>query len=687
MKYSVIILFAFFSLQVFSQVSYNDAAKVGLRFISEQADAFPKYSNVHYTVGNSFQLNNNIWVFNLNPEGFILVSNSTMVQPILAYSFNSNCPVDNQSDGFKLWVDNYSRQIALAISTNQSNAQVVNEWERLQSDSYLASKEPGDGMLPMLHTTWDQGVYYNAECPADGAGPAGHVVTGCVATALAQLMNYFRYPLHGEGSYGYAHEDYDWLEVDFSEQTYDYDQMAIELNESNFEVAHLIYNIGVSVDMNYGPDGSGMWNHKGAYTLKTYFGYADETTYLFRDSLPQDFDWAGMLIDHLDQHIPLYYAGWSDYEFISGHAFIFDGYQDSTFFHINWGWGGSSDGYFSVNDLTPGASDFTLLHEAIANAVPNGVYPYSCDGQKQLTAFSGTIDDGSGPLYSYENNRACEWLIVPEDSVMGFEMEFLALELDDNDVITIFDGPDDTSPVIDTYSGNIIPEIFETTSDRVLIRFETNSDSVAGGFLLSYSGIKPTYCTLMSTITAPNGTISDGSNLYDYQNGTFCNWYVQPENAQSITLTFTELNTEPINDYVKILNSSNQTVATLSGNNLPTEPITVEGEKVTVTFRSNPQIRAGGFSLNYTTQFVGVDQEVTNSMILFPNPASEILYIHVPSANAYSNFSIIDATGRVILAQQLSGMQSNIDVSSLKPGHYLLRIPEMGISKALIILK
>jgi hypothetical protein len=500
-------------------------------------------------------------------------------------------------------------------------------------------------------------------------------------------MNYFRYPLQGESSYGYAHEDYGWLEVDFSEQTYDFDQMGIDLNESNFEVAHLMYNIGVSVDMNYGPNGSGMWNHKGAYTLKTYFGYADETTYLFRDSLPPDYDWAGMLIDHLDQRIPLYYAGWSDYEFISGHAFIFDGYQDSTFFHINWGWGGSSDGYFSVNDLTPGASDFTLLHEAIANAVPNGVYPYGCNGQKLLTAFSGTIDDGSGPLYSYDNDITCEWLIVPDDSVSGFEMEFLALELDDDDVITIFDGPDDSSPVIDSYSGNVIPEVFETSSDRVLVRFETNSDSVAGGFLLSYSGIKPTYCNLMSTLTEPIGTIYDGSNSYDYQNSTFCNWYVQPENAQSITLTFTELNTEPINDYVKILNSSNQTLATLSGDALPSEPITVEGDKVTITFRSNPQIRAGGFSLNYTTQFVGMDEEFANCVNVFPNPVSELLFVNVPLANAASNFCIIDATGRVVMEQQLSGIRSAIDVSALCEGHYLFRIADMGISNALVILK
>jgi hypothetical protein len=668
----------------FAQLSNHDINKAGLRFIHEQAQAFDKYADIDFSLKNSYSLYDNIEVINLLPSGFVVMAKSTNVTPVLAYSFEDECPEINNNTGFLFFAENYSSQINIA--KDFPNPIAINEWERLLSDNYKTTKEPGSGILPILHTKWNQGMYYNSECPEDPAGPAGHVVTGCVATALAQLMNYFRWPLQGENEYGYEHEDYGWLEVNFAEQNYDYDQMAISLTEENFEVAHLMYNIGVSVDMNYGPDGSGMWNHKGAYTLYTYFKYNEATSYLFRDSLPQDFDWAGMLIDHLDQKIPLYYAGWSDYEFIMGHAFIVDGYQDSTFFHFNWGWGGSSDGYFNIDNLTPGGSDFTLLHEAIAYALPEGDYPYGCNGIKTLNTYSGTISDGSGPLNPYQNNMSCDWLIEPQDSASGFEIEFLELELDDNDLITIFDGPEDTFPVIDSYTGNTLPELIETSADKVLIRFETNSDSVAGGFLLSYKGIKPDYCSLINNISEPEGTITDGSNSYQYQNNTFCNWVIQPENAESITVTFTEFDTEPVNDYVKLINSSDQTVANLSGSDIP-EPITIPGNKITITFRSNPNTRGGGFSLDYETQFVGIEDITQSTYKIFPNPADGFINLKLNGSGKIS-VNIMDATGRLVLKESFNNQSViKIAVNSLETGNYILYIPELAISKKLMILR
>ncbi len=668
----------------FSQLSNQEINIAGLRFIHTQAQSFAKYANIDYSIKNSFTLYDNIEVINLSPAGFVVMSRCVNVKPVLAYSFTNECNENNNNTGFLFFADNYNAQINIAKDMPNSIANA--EWAELLADNYKSTKEPGSGMLPLLQTKWNQGLYYNSECPEDPAGPDGHAVTGCVATALAQLMNYFRWPLQGEGEYGYEHEDYGWLEVNFAEQFYDYDQMAVSLNTENYEIAHLIYNIGVSVDMDFGPDGSGMWNHKAAYTLHTYFAYNEATSYLFRDSLPQDFDWAGMLIDHLDQKIPLYYAGWSDYDYISGHAFIVDGYQDSSYFHINWGWGGSSDGFFNIDDLTPGSSNFTLLHEAVAYATPEGEYPYGCNGQKILNTYSGTIDDGSGPLHQYQNNLFCEWLIQPEDSASGFEIEFLKLQLDDNDIITIFDGPADSYPVIDTYTGNTIPDIFETTSGQVLIRFETNNDSVADGFLLKYQGIKPTYCDLISNISEPIGTITDGSSNYQYHNNTFCNWIIEPENAESFTVTFTELDTEPISDYVKIVINNNQTVLQVSGDTIP-EPIIIPSDKMTVTFKSNGDTRGNGFSLQYETQFVNIKTNLQNNYKIFPNPANNIVNVELPNFSNKQLF-IIDAIGRIVLTENILGKNKiELNISNLSEGHYILKIPDNGITERLVIIK
>jgi hypothetical protein len=427
--------------------------------------------------------------------------------------------------------------------------------------------------------------------------------------------------------------------------------------------------------MNYGPDGSGMYNHKGAYTLATYFGYNPATTYLFRDSLPEDFDWNGTLVNHLDQNIPLYYAGWSDYEFIGGHAFIFDGYSDSTHYHINWGWGGSADGYFYINNLTPSGNNFTLLHEVIVNAVPS-TEPTYCNGLKTLNTIEGIIEDGSGPLDFYQNDADCEWLISPQDSVSGITLEFLKLVMDDEDYIIIYNGNSSSSPILETIYGSDNPTIIESTSDKVFIKFVSNADSVNDGWLLSYAGIKPKYCLLSDTFTAITDTIVDGSNSYQYQNNTFCNWYIQPAEAQSIRISFLEFDIEPVNDFVKIVNSSNQTVATLSGSVIP-DPVTIIGDKATVTFRSNTSSRNNGFKLYYEINKDAIDQNKIAKVSLFPNPAEDQIFIDLSNISGATKIKIINCDGKIcneqIIDTQNNTLQ-NIDISELSAGLYIVVI-------------
>ncbi len=629
-------------------------------------------------------------VFNMVGGGFVIVSEYQGVVPVLAFSFVGTCKPGEINPAASFWLDSYAAQIEYAIGQQiQGNESIQHEWQRL-GDATQLRKQTKTGVAPMLQTEWNQGLYYNAMCPYDPAGPGSHAVTGCVATALGQLINYFRYPLQGTGSYGYQHDDYGWIEEDFSQSFFNYNQMPVALTDFNDDVARLIYNIGVSVDMNYGPDGSGMWNHKGAYTLKTYFGYNSATTYLFRDSLPEDFDWKGTLTQHLDQGIPLYYAGWSDYEFVSGHAFILDGYQNEDYYHINWGWGGSSDGYFYIDDLTPGANDFTLLHEVIINAVPDGNYPDGCSASEELTSIAGTIDDGSGPQFDYLPDTDCEWLIQPTDSANGITLTFLAFDIADDDMVTIFDGPDTDSPVLGVYSGTVIPLEFNSTSDKVLVKFTSGAENQGKGFLLAFKGIKPVYCTTINHLYEPVGTITDGSAQFNYQNSTFCNWYFEPENAQRITLHFTEFETEPVNDYVKILNSANQTVANFSGTTIP-DDISIDGEKITVTFRSNGNTRAGGFSLNYSTEFVGVGQVDNDAVLMYPNPCRDHLNLQVPANSGSVTIEIIGNDGRIFrrfdVDNNLSETKLCFDVSELAAGMYVVRYCSHGqtLCKKLIV--
>jgi hypothetical protein len=664
------------SLNLFSQkCSIADAENVALNTIAERFAPLNK-DNIQYKIESvNTQYNGDesvFYVFNLNPTGFVIVSADQSVTPMLAFSTNTSFDTEKNPSA-KAWVENYSKQINYNVKNNIiASERISTEWSRLSlSPEYFKSKNGIKTVAPLLTTTWDQGRFYNAHCPVDIAGPDDHVVTGCVATAIGQLMNYFRYPASGTGSYGYEHPEYGWLEVNFAEQTYNYDQMPVEATDYSDDMARLIYNIGVSVDMNYGPTGSGMYNHKGAYTMRTYFGYNPSTTYLFRDSLPVEFNWTGTLVEHLDQNIPLYYAGWSDYDFIMGHAFILDGYSDETHYHINWGWGGSSDGYFFIDDLTPGASDFTLLHEVIVNAIPTGA-PQYCNGTKELTNVEGIIEDGSGPLSYYQNDTECSWLINPYDSVSGLSFEFIKFILDEDDYIIVYDGASDTDPVLYTIYGNEVPIEFESTSDNVLIKFFTNSDSVNDGWLLKYTAIKPDYCALMTNLTEVSGIITDGSNSYQYQDNEYCNWRIQPVGMENVLITFEEFDIEPINDYVKILNASNQAVANLSGNILPDE-ILIIGNKATITFRSNESGRAGGFKINYQTNVSTLNRSKINQIQIFPNPASDKLIVNFYPAENDALIKIISIDGKICSSNSIiSG--SETEIGNLKPGIYILEL-------------
>jgi hypothetical protein len=531
----------------------------------------------------------------------------------------------------------------------------------------------------MTTTTWDQGLYYNEQCPADPAGPGGHCVTGCVATAMGQILNYFRWPESGTGSYSYDCPPYGTLFADFGNANYQYDLMESSLAHSNEEIAELLNHLGVSVDMVYGPDGSGMYNHKAAYSMKTYFKYSPETQYLYRDSTTMD--WDSVIVAHLNQKIPLYYAGWSVPGTI-GHAFVCDGYQGEDYFHFNWGWGGSYDGYFYTDNLTPGGSDFNLAQELIINAVPDTnlyTYPAYCQGNKVIPSLFGTLDDGSGPLYPYPNGSACTWLISPADSINNITLNFLRFDLDQSDSLTVYDGPGMDSPVLGIYTGNSLPPSVTTTGNSMFLVFASNNSTPAEGFLAGYESEVPVYCQGMVTLNAIADTLSDGSGTWEYHNNSACLWRITPAGASLVTLYFMEFESEPANDVLKIYDlQTQQLLAEYSGSyesGVP-DPVTSPSGKLFLTFSTNYMTTAPGWKAYYESGFVGLDENIDQHFIeIYPNPADELLTIQfIRNMDASVRLRMTDLSGREVLREvyrEKSG-PITIDLHSLTSGIYIL---------------
>jgi hypothetical protein len=456
--------------------------------------------------------------------------------------------------------------------------------------------------------------------------------------------------------------------------------MEPSLSHSNLEVAEILHHIGVSVDMEYGPNGSGMTNHKAAYAMRTYFKYSPETEYVYRDSTI--LDWDSLIISHLDKKIPLYYAGWSVPN-INGHAFVVDGYQDSLYYHFNWGWSGSFNGYFYTSNLNPGGSNFNLAQELIINAVPDTNtynYPGYCHDTTVYTSLAGTLEDGSGPLYDYQDNSTCYWQIIPDDSINSITLEFLRFSTHTGDTVIIYDGPDDLAPVLATFTGGELPGNITTPGSALFVKFVTDNDSTAEGWQAYYSCELPVYCLNMNTFNNSTDTLSDGSGTYNYHNNTSCLWMIQPPDAESVTIYFMEFETEDTVDFLEIYDLETQELlASYSGsyNGTVPDPVTSESGKMFLAFYTNYRVTAGGWKAYYESQTVGNREYLSEEeMSINPNPVNSKTIIDLPSQFSRGTLSIYDITGKQIAEKEIAGSREIIDLSNVEPGIYIFRVLE-----------
>jgi hypothetical protein len=577
------------------------------------------------------------YIVHFTTGGFCLVSAQDNVIPVLAYAFEGNFNTGHCN--VASWMSRYEDEIVYTSRNKVQAAESIrSEWNRLTNNNFTF-KAPGTitSVSPLLVSKWNQDSYYNELCPEDPAGPDGHCYAGCVATAMGQLLYYYRFPYQGQGSYTYVHPVYDTISADFGATTYDWNGMPSSISKSNLPIATLLHHQGVSVDMDYGPDGSGMWNHKAAYSLKTYFRCGPETQYYFRDSI--SLDWDSILVANLDLRKPLYYAGWAGVQSNSGHAFVCDGYQDTTYFHFNWGWGGSSDGYFYLNNLTPGGSNFNYAQEVIPlfpDTIQN-VYPNYCSGRTQLHGIRGSVEDGSG-WADYHPNSSCSWLIHPQDpdydSIRYLKLTFTKMNTEaGNDMVYVYDGDTTTAPLLGMYSGNTIPPVISSTGDKLLIVFETNAVNNFDGWQADYEAIIPVYCSGMTTLNSPEGYIEDGSGNKKYNNNTFCRWKITPIDAGSVTFNFSNFDLADTNDVLRIYSLPNlELIAELTGSQLPS-PVSSMTGKMLITFISNKSTTCQGFDGYYTSSLVGTrDREIPgNKLYMYPNPAKDFLHVRYAS--------------------------------------------------------
>lgn len=298
---------------------------------------------------------------------FVIVSADERMYTVLGYSDSGTFDADNVPAGLTDMLYGYDLQYDYLLESADPTR------------NYNAKRLPVKAIDPLITSKWDQDTPYNALCPMVTAADSlvRHAYTGCVATTMAQVMNYYQYPNQGTGSISYTSGDEKFdLSMDFSTVRFDWQNMSDVYDDTSTDaqknaVAKLMYTCGLAAHMEYFAYGSGAETADMAYALVHYFNYNPNLKYYKRDFFSAE-EWEAIIQDDLTNGRPVPYGGGPE-EW--GHQFILDGCDTEGRYHFNFGWSGYCDGYYELSaiDLGYDGYNFSYNQDMLCNVTPETV--------------------------------------------------------------------------------------------------------------------------------------------------------------------------------------------------------------------------------------------------------------------------------------------------------------------------
>ncbi len=396
--YSLAALLLFVGAVNAKQVESNTAKQVAENFIRQTARVKMLDLALLQTERSAAGIPD-YYVFDVNNNtGFIIVSAEDAGSPIIGYSMEGPFiqPSATNNPNFNFWLEDRKAEIEFIRDQHLvATTQITNEWM-----GYANNLKKGDPTVntvnPLCAALWDQSGAYNDQCP-------GGSMTGCVATAMCIIMKKWAYPSQGTGQSSYNAGSYGTLSANYGATTYNWAAMTTPYcSGTNAAVATAMSHCGISVQMNYSPQGSGAMvcgNPGAEYSYKTYFKYNPNT--LKCKMQASDPNWVQTLKTEFDAARPVQYQGVD--ASAGGHTWVADGYDAASKIHMNWGWSGSSNGYFDVNSLNPSGMNFTTQKGGLVGIQPNTSVALDA-GIPAITSPSGTTCNTSiTPVVSLKN--------------------------------------------------------------------------------------------------------------------------------------------------------------------------------------------------------------------------------------------------------------------------------------------
>ena len=568
------ILLVFSMLVVAAPVDPMRALEVAEQFAPQSAKAkrikSKTASEQSYEIVYTHRMPNSdraaFYVVKLGEKGFVIISADDVANPILGYSYTNSWPTSISAQGDTLlppqvlsFLNNMALQIETAIE-KYPNLDSSEEWNNVgqkavrKTPARKSADALPDSVGPLLTTTWGQGQYYNALCPEDAGGEDGHVPTGCVATAMAQIINYWgeKEEIKTRGIHSYDSQ-YGNLTVNYDSTSYDFANMPDALTaESTPEqinaVAKLMYECGVAVNMQYSAGTSGAYNEDVSSALINHFAFA-HTLGLASRTLYSNVEWKDSLRANIQRGEPIYYSG---NDVFAGHAFVLDGYTHDDYFHFNFGWNGNADGWYLIDAINP-SYGFYDWQTAIMGIRPNqDLQTVIClsDHSQLLNKHQYNVTE---PIDVYSYRKGSNYIAInetlsksfvtftPEDTSEQLVLDML--EIDKDQAIVVYDGAsgDSLVRVINTrsyhhYEGDASDTVFQNmagtdfspiVSTRHGLKIVTYSNErLPYGFHLRVSNVSD--CRMVSNLQIHE--TADGFHVSWKNNGDATSWQVKVGN-------------------------------------------------------------------------------------------------------------------------------------------------------------
>ena len=684
-----------------SQITEQQALQVAAKYADIDIKSHPQ----RMKAAGKQQKTAAYYAFNIGDnEGFIIVSGDDSLTELVGYSDSGSFDLDKIPDNMRSWLQTYSDY----VKSVQSGESRPTRREIADEATVIVQ--------PFVTTRWGQGEPYNRMTPVDNGQ---NCVTGCVATAMAQVMKYYEWPERGEGSHSYTDSSGHSLSADFSQSVYDWDNMldlysiiydvvpTPEYNDAQADaVAKLMLDCGISTNMNYGIQNSGSSASSVESALEKYFKYNSES--LSRDiSLSNNF--IEKIHTELHEKHPVIFEGFNRSD---GHVFLVDGYDSNNFIHINWGWNGYCDGWFDINYPNPEnyQSDPFFFGQSIITAYPNyseedaieqnhlsyggldgdseGVYihtAYFSQGKPQIVSLYNVWDEWfvsycgeigvaafdstwkrtlihTEPMQFSDNVRMSFDILCDFSGLSDGEYEILGISKEHNEHHdfdwTEINGHLSVKIKVENGFVTVFPSVYRLSLTE---QIENNSNIIIGDLA------KFTARIYNNSIFSSGGYIdymvrrlSDGNSIYE--SSVRANIYDYSTLPAILTVpivvnTFKESEEYYIDDLKFRFDN---------GELLPIESI------------------FGKFI--FTVESAGVEGINSSNFRLYPNPAKD--YITVDCGERISSVAIFSASGQLVKSIGRTDTESSIHVGDLPAGYYIVAVDtESGATVRKQILK